>query len=1094
MKRKEEIFRGSILCLVLCIPFLTLLPSAASAATPAAIENAIETGVAWLAAQQDTTNGYWEDGSNRAGPTGLALVKLQERAFELGYTPFDPSYPYKQNVEKGLAYLFSILDVMNISTQPAGNPDTDGDGIGVFVDDGYATTYDTGITIMAIASSRAPDRIVNAPGSQVNGWTYKQVLVDMVNYMAYGQYDYAPSRGGWGYFHNSSNVDNSNSGYAVSGLGYAQSVKYGFECVIPQFVKDELILWADYVQTDGGAEDGGSGYTAPGAGNILRTGNLVCQMTFAGRSADHTNVQRAVGYIGRKWNESNQNPGWGNPAYYSGSPYYQAMYCTANGLSYARIDTIPVDGQPRDWYADFADALVNAQQGSGCWPADPYGGNVLATAWALLALERPAYILDFEKTDNVDENDCRSPGQEITYTICWNNQGDRTFTDCWIIDRLPQGVTYTGGQWLYDPNEHTCIIDIGDIGPFDANCVSLTVEVNYKAEPGMNLHNVAEMFAGDSLIAWATEDTPVCCWDTGPIIYVDKDATGNNNGVSWIDAYTYLQDALARARDTQCADVNMIYIADGTYSPGVLTSSSFSIPDGISVYGSFAGAGFPDPYFRDTKAFPTILSGYISDTARNDTAVQMGDNSLLDGVTVKEAAAYGIYGSGADFIIENCRVEDNKEYGVYAENGDISIKWCSVKNNGYDGIRHIGNGKSVAIENCQIYDNQRNGLYLKDSVFTVSNNVICKSGVEDIVYFGIWLENPISESVVHNNTIAYNYNEAIYYSDIDPNHVNAPDTQNCILYYNNDWGDQFAGTAFATHYCCIQDPNDPDGMSETYFGDYNFSHKPDFAYGTDPNNIHLAYTSYCKNRGNPYLSYEGQLDIDKEQRVADTYADVGADEVHCPDVYNERDWNADGVVNLEEFVHWSRSWLSHDPNDPYITTDPNNIGQPNYADPNTIAQWRLTWNPRCDLNSDYNVNLPDLIIFVDDTPWLWTACWKQQELLEQQQMQQMSMMMGGGGQTIMSSTPSTSLEPLQSAETATPAIVEPIEIVPATELIEPIEIDPVVERENLLSLVEDINALINAGGDDAQAWQEMKILLEQTLVDMEDTTNEPNEF
>jgi len=57
-----------------------------------------------------------------------------------------------------------------------------------------------------------------------------------------------------------------------------------------------------------------------------------------------------------------------------------------------------------------------------------------------------------------------------------------------------------------------------------------------------------------------------------------------------------------------------------------------------------------------------------------------------------------------------------------------------------------------------------------------------------------------------------------------------------------------------------------------------------------------------------------------------------------------------------------------------------------------------------------------------------------------------------------------------------------------------VEIDPVAETENILSLLEDINGLIDAGGDDAEAWQEIKNLLEQTLVDMEDTSSEPNEF
>ena len=34
------------------------------------------------------------------------------------------------------------------------------------------------------------------------------------------------------------------------------------------------------------------------------------------------------------------------------------------------------------------------------------------------------------------------------------------------------------------------------------------------------------------------------------VILVDDDATGANNGSSWVDAYKYLQDALADARSS----------------------------------------------------------------------------------------------------------------------------------------------------------------------------------------------------------------------------------------------------------------------------------------------------------------------------------------------------------------------------------------------------------------------------------------------------------------------------------------------------------------------------------------------------------------
>lgn len=363
------------------------------AATEEEIAASIEAGITWLVAQQHP-DGSWAEW-NAGGETGLALVKLCERAYELEYeSPFDPAYPYSGAVENGFNYLFTLATEIDIFLQPAGNPDSNGNGTGVYVtSDDWHRTYETGIAMMAIASSKTPAQIITT--GPLAGSTYEYALQEMVDYMAWGQVNAGQGRGGWGYTDEGEMVperwaDNSNGGYAVLGLAYAEADDTGFVITIPPFVKSELDIWIDYIQNDvdGDVFDGGSGYSDPwGWINILKTGNLIFQMTFYGDPIGTQRVEDALDYMGRTWNDPSSDPGWGNPAF-GGWPHYQAMYCVMKGLEYRQIEIIDVGGVDTDWYQEFADAIVNTQSLDGSWPWDMWGGQLLATEWALLTLEK----------------------------------------------------------------------------------------------------------------------------------------------------------------------------------------------------------------------------------------------------------------------------------------------------------------------------------------------------------------------------------------------------------------------------------------------------------------------------------------------------------------------------------------------------------------------------------------------------------------------------------------------------------------------------------------------------------------------------------
>ncbi|MCB0178280.1 MAG: choice-of-anchor D domain-containing protein, partial [Anaerolineae bacterium] len=189
------------------------------------------------------------------------------------------------------------------------------------------------------------------------------------------------------------------------------------------------------------------------------------------------------------------------------------------------------------------------------------------------------------------------------------------------------------------------------------------------------------------------------------LIYVDQTATGSNNGSTWTDAFTDLQDGLTLART--CA-ITEIWVATGVYTPGLSQSDAFTLTADIQLYGGFAATETLRTE-RDPETHITVLSGDIdgddttdSNGVVTDTAHINGTNSYhvvwADGVSDSIAASTVLDG----FTITAGQADgggDNNNGGGFYCDGGGSGNACSPSLSSVTFIGNLASGAGGAMFN-----------------------------------------------------------------------------------------------------------------------------------------------------------------------------------------------------------------------------------------------------------------------------------------------------------------------------------------------------------------------------------------------------------
>lgn len=210
------------------------------------------------------------------------------------------------------------------------------------------------------------------------------------------------------------------------------------------------------------------------------------------------------------------------------------------------------------------------------------------------------------------------------------------------------------------------------------------------------------------------------------VFYVAANATGENDGSSWDNAFVDLQEAIDEAYSQGGGQV---WVAAGIYTPGSERDDSFELKEYVGIYGGFTGSeiAFDD---RDYNNNETILSGdigIVEIASDNVYHVLLGSqNALIDGVIVQDGYADGSimdgFGGGmqniayeSSTIIKNTIFKNN-----YAREGGAVFNF-------YNSVSYFYN---VTIE---------------DNIADIGGGIACRSGCN------IFIEN----SLIQNNVAEY---------------------------------------------------------------------------------------------------------------------------------------------------------------------------------------------------------------------------------------------------------------------------------------------------------------------------------------------------
>ncbi|MFA5555827.1 MAG: choice-of-anchor Q domain-containing protein [Flavobacteriaceae bacterium] len=226
---------------------------------------------------------------------------------------------------------------------------------------------------------------------------------------------------------------------------------------------------------------------------------------------------------------------------------------------------------------------------------------------------------------------------------------------------LVQGITTNDANGNIDGNTNPLFVDVAS-GNYRLSTGSPLINAGddslFDEDLIVDLDGNLRFFGGIDIGAYENQEVYL-----GPsTIYVKSNATGSNDGSSWADAYTDLQQAINNSLSQ-----DQIWVAAGVYQPD--TNQSFTMKEGVEIYGGFPNDNNnADMDDRDWSQYETILLGNGSRVISNSFTPSnpMTTASILDGFTITgnnvqiSDMGAGIYNNYASPTFRNLIITRNR--------------------------------------------------------------------------------------------------------------------------------------------------------------------------------------------------------------------------------------------------------------------------------------------------------------------------------------------------------------------------------------------------------------------------------------------------